>query len=103
MRKVGYKKHAANKPYSLTRSKGFQQLWEQELPDDLLLKRHKFLIKHRNPMAVSKGLDMAYKVKGAYKIESDDHNEPIQVNIAIQNNLDRLYGDSPRELNNPSA
>jgi hypothetical protein len=65
----------ARDPGKLTRSKGWQELVEKYLPDRLLVRRHKQLLNARTKdkkidvTAVSKGLDMGYKLKGSYAPE----------------------------------
>lgn len=45
MRKAGYSPETAKTPHKLTESRGFEQLVEQYLPDRLLLRTHKSLLK----------------------------------------------------------
>lgn len=90
MREAGYDKNTAKNPKNLTESKGWQELMEQYLPDKLLAKKHKELltvpIKRRqfikgdliseteelDSQAISKGLDMGYKLKGKYAAEKHE-------------------------------
>lgn len=94
MVEVGYSPATAKTPQKLTQSKGFQELMEESgLNDDLLVKRHVELLNKRettvitvgydenkkaiyerldlgpDTTAVTKGLDMAYKLKGSYAAE----------------------------------
>lgn len=89
MRKAGYSKKT-NTPKKLTESKGFRELLSKYLPDELLAKKHAELltvpIKRRvsingvvkteeeslDVQAVSKGLDMAYKLSGHYAPEKKE-------------------------------
>src|SRR4051794_22656753 len=89
-----YSPAMAKNPQKLTQSKGFQELMEESgLTDDLLVKRHVELLNKRetavvpagrdendkaiyqkvdlgpDTTAVTKGLDMAYKLKGSYAAE----------------------------------
>lgn len=81
MREVGYAENTAKKPSNLTNSKGWQELMEKNIPDSLLLRKHKELLNKTeviyskegelirediDAQAVSKGLDMGYKLKGRY-------------------------------------
>lgn len=87
---AGYSPNTANTPQKLTESDGFRELMEEYLPDDLLLEKHLELLnktekiaKNNNAtkqvevidtgepdtQAVSKALDMAYKMKGSYAPE----------------------------------
>jgi hypothetical protein len=77
----------ANNPKNLTESKAFKENFADRIPDDLLAKRHLELLNKRevvktfshetgeteveitdqpDTQAVSKALDMAYKLKGSY-------------------------------------
>lgn len=99
MRKVGYTADTAVKPQNLTESKGWKELMNTYLPDKLLAKRHKELLDKRDQfvikdaetgkvtdkvdmgpdtMAVTKGLDMAYKLKGSYAPEK---SQALNLNI----------------------
>ncbi len=82
---AGYSSKTARNPQKLTQSKGWLELMEDYLPNKLLLRKHKELLKAKRIMrtikkgkivlekeeidneAVAKGLDLAYKVKGLYK------------------------------------
>lgn len=97
-----YKPSVVKKPKILTASKGWNELLETYLPDSLLAKKHKELLsipkkirqfnkgklmteyEELDSQAVSKGLDMGYKLKGHYKAEKKE----IFGNINIGNILD---------------
>ena len=84
MVEAGYTKATAKNPSNLTKSDGFQELMEEFLPDTLLTEKHRELltvpkkIRHfkkgdleseyeeLDSQAITKGLDMAYKLKGKY-------------------------------------
>lgn len=90
MREAGYSKSTSETPQRLTESKGFQQLMDEYLPDELLAEKHKELLttpkkvrhyvkgdleseyEELDTQAVSKGLDMAYKLKGSYAPEKKE-------------------------------
>jgi hypothetical protein len=79
MKTAGYSDSVAKNPKKLTDSIGWKELMDEYLPDKLLAKRHLALLnktegKTGQPetMAVSKGLDMAYKLKGKYAPEKQD-------------------------------
>ena len=100
MRQAGYAISTSKKTDKVTRTKGWEMLLKQHLPDSLLAKRHRELlnkrevhvIKKRNgeeevevidqpeTQAVSKALDLAYKLKGSYAPEQKDIRK-IVVNI----------------------
>jgi hypothetical protein len=89
MREVGYAEATSLTPQNLTESKGWKELMHDELPDSLLAKRHRELLDKReihiikgkngseevevldtpDTQAVSKGLDMAYKIGDKYAPE----------------------------------
>ena len=88
MRVAGYSPSAVKRTDKLTRTKGWEELMKQHLPDSLLAKRHMELLNKKEVIvthigreskvemteqpdvqAVSKGLDMAYKLKGKYAAE----------------------------------
>lgn len=101
MRKAGYSPNTAVDPGVLTKSKGWEELMEKYLKDKYLLNKHKLLLEKKetyreyNPetkkiavvktneidaQAVSKGLDLAYKLKKRYEESSGGGN---QTNIII--------------------
>lgn len=112
MRDANYSEATINNPNNLTESKGYKELMEvidKKITPELIAKRHKELLDKREnslvvskvnkegdktykvisqpeTQAVTKGLDMLYKMKGAYK--TGDVN--VQVNIA---NLIGKYGN----------
>ena len=94
MQKVGYSVETSKRTNKLTRSKGWQELLDKHLPDSLLAKRHRELLNKRellgavDTQAVSKGLDMAYKIKGRYfDAESDkDIQFGVVINLPDQKN-----------------
>ncbi len=86
MRESGYAKGTAKNPQQLTRSKGWNELMEDFIPDKKLMESHKKLLDKKefiaigkkgerevlmtgeiDPDAVARGLDMAYKLKQKYK------------------------------------
>ena len=87
MRQAHYAPSVIRKPKVLTGSKGWEELMERYLPDKLLVEKHKELLEvpkkirqfnkgelmseyeELDSNAVSKGLDMGYKLKGKYSPE----------------------------------
>lgn len=69
MRAAGYRKSTTNNPDILTRSDGWAELVEEHLPDSALAKRHREVLDGPDVTGVTKALDMAYKLKGAYAPE----------------------------------
>lgn len=81
MRKAGYSESASKRTDKLTRTLGWEELMKKHLPDSALAKKHRELLNKREyrtiegesedvgpeTQAVSKALDMAYKLKGLYK------------------------------------
>lgn len=98
MVKAGYSASTAKRTNKVTRTKGWAELIEKELPDGLLAARHRELLNSRQiefvrngkethaelidqpeVQAVSKGLDMAYKLKGKYAPEKS-----INLNVDVE-------------------
>jgi hypothetical protein len=121
MVKAGYSKNTAIAPTKLTKSKGWLELMEKYLPDKLLAEKHKELLevpkktKHfkkgelevefeeLDSNAISKGLDMAYKIKGRYAPEKN-----LNINVEVSNNpeiqeltqkLNEIYGGTGQSSN----
>lgn len=98
MRDANYSEATINTPQKLTESKGFQELWEEVIPDKLLTKVHKegleagrTIYKNNNATGTvdevgyepdyavrHKYLDSAYKLKGSYAPEKS-----VSLNIDI--------------------
>lgn len=94
-----YSDSMAKNPQKITNTKGWEELLEQNIPDKLLAEKHRELlnaeIKTRQTLkgelvweeekmdsnAVSKGLDMGYKLKGRYAPEK---TQSLVVNIEIE-------------------
>lgn len=90
MRRAGYSPKTAKTPKKLTESRAYKELMEEILPDKFLTEKHKELLsvpmKRRtyikgefeseetslDVQAISKGLDMAYKIKGHYAPEKKE-------------------------------
>lgn len=89
MREVGYSPITAKNPKNLTDSKGWQELMKEYLPDDFLAKKHRELLEAKTKdkkidvTAVSKGLDMGYKLKGNYAPEK---KQTLNLNIEVKPN-----------------
>lgn len=97
MVKAGYSETTASTTGKLTNTRGWKDLLEEHLPDSLLSERHKELLNKReiayigqgkdkeaelidqpDTQAVSKALDMAYKIKGRYPKEQGDTTVIVQ-------------------------
>ena len=79
MKEAGYSNATAKTPAKLTDSNGWNELVENYLDDDKLLKLHKKLLRYNpksetsnNPRIALNALDLAYKVKGKYKYKLSD-------------------------------
>jgi len=112
MREAGYSPKTAKNPKMLTESKAWEELMEKHLPDKLLAKKHKELLtipkkvrrfvkgeleseyEELDSQAISKGLDMAYKLKAKYKPEKRE----VTV-VSIGEVLDELDGSTPQGQN----
>lgn len=67
MRQGGYSDRSAEKPQELTKSKGWQELMTESLPDEKLLQVHLGLLDNPDWRARANGLDKAYKLRDLYK------------------------------------
>jgi hypothetical protein len=88
MLEVGYSPNTANTPQKLTESEGFQEVWHELIPRRLVVETHKKIIKKVDKDGqphgdAVKGVDMAYKVDGAYAPERH-----INVNMGIEKRPD---------------
>ncbi len=85
MKEAGYPDTTASNPQQLTRSKGWKELMDQYLPDDLLLKVHEEGLQAKKPItdkgiitdeypdydARSKYLGLGYKIKSKIVDKTD--------------------------------
>lgn len=108
MLEAGFTKSSSEHPSHLTESKGWNELMQEYLPDNLLGERHReFLMGERivrkyvkgdleieteetDPSAV-KALDMAYKLKGRYGADVNVQALIVQVPSAVA----KKYGINP--------
>jgi hypothetical protein len=67
-----YSKHTARQPDRITKSKAWTELMEEFIPDELLAKRHKWLLKKDSHQAVANGLSLGYKLKGHFAPEKKE-------------------------------
>lgn len=85
LKESGYSDSISKAPSRVTKSKGWNELMELYLPDDLIAKQHNKLITAQNKIritkkgelvteyeepntdAIARGVDMAYKLKAKYK------------------------------------
>ena len=102
LKESGYSDSVAHNPQSIEESDGWKALIDKYLPNDLLTEKHKALLEKKEVIrqknadggleiiptgeidanAVKSGLDMAYKIKGAY--EKDNIQKKTQVNVNIE-------------------
>ena len=104
---AGYSPSAVKRTNKLTETDGWQELMSKHLPDSALAKKHRELLNKREyitidgdsedigpeTQAVSKALDMAYKLKGRYSDESREGNKTLIINISGQSA--KRYGLNP--------
>lgn len=69
MRAAGYSETIARAPSKITQSKTWQELMDEFLPESLLAQKHNELLHSDNSQAVSKGLEMGYKLRGTFAPE----------------------------------
>jgi len=104
---AGYSPSAVKRTNKLTETDGWHELMAKHLPDSALAKKHRELLNKREyitidgdsedigpeTQAVSKALDMAYKLKGRYSDESREGNKTLIINISGQSA--KRYGLNP--------
>jgi hypothetical protein len=81
---AGYSPATANTPQKLTESEGFKEVWEELIPKRLIIETHKRILKKTDKDGqphtdAAKGVDMAYKIDGAYA--PDKH---LNVNVEVE-------------------
>jgi hypothetical protein len=125
MRDAGYTPATAKNPKNLTQSDAWTELMEQVLPDQLLADKHAALLNKKetkrtfdhstgewvdkatgdvDAQAVSKGLDMAYKLKGRYsptKVSFVDPYEELD-DAALVEELAKRYPNAGTAEDNQS-
>jgi len=85
--RAGYSKGTVVAPTKVTKSRGFQQLIEEYLPDEDLAKKHRELMNKKDigggmdVQAVKAALDMGYKIKGHYREDNQQKAPVVLVNI----------------------
>ena len=108
MIKAGYSPVYATHPHMLTEGQKFQERANKVLNDQLLLRKHKLLLvspkiirryvkgdletqtEEIDSQAISKGLDMAYKLKGRYAPEK---HQNTNLNASVKDLLDALQNN----------
>lgn len=93
MKKV-YRPATAKNPKNLTNSKGWKELMDKYISEDLLAKKHnKFLNSKKEDIGI-RALDLGYKLKGLYAAEKHDLRvkelpQPIMKLDVLNNNSDK--------------
>jgi hypothetical protein len=73
MRKAGYSEAYARHPEKIKRTKTFQDLLDEHLPDDLLVTRHHDLVKSKDDNIGLRAVEAGYKIKNKYEPEETIH------------------------------
>ena len=110
MREANYAEATINTPQKLTESKGFQELWEEVIPDTLLTEVHKeglqayktdkitLKIGGEEQISISndpdfatrhKYLDTAYKLKGSYAPEKS-----VNLNLSVSTEKQKVAAEA---------
>ena len=103
MREAGYSRATAKNPKNLTQSKSWQELVEEYLPDRKIAEIHSRFLDKIEPHTgqphsdVLKALDLAYKVKGKYKVALHIESNPDTNRI----NIDGLWSQIRDSFNKP--
>lgn len=101
MAAIGYPVSIQNAPQTVTKTQSWRALMEEYMPQELLAKRHKELLNKRDgefitvgrgknrrvefvergvdTTAVSRGLEMAYKLRGSFVSEAPVATNPVNV------------------------
>lgn len=113
MRDVGYGEGYAKNPQLLTKTRSWQELMDEYLPDDLIAEKHNALLNKKEQIvvrdgktsevvltdeidtnAVKAGVEMAYKIKGRYAPEKIEHTITA---IKVVNYGSKDNGDNPTD------
>lgn len=107
MREVGYSAETAKTPQKLTESDGWKEMMDKVMPDSLLYEKHKKLLEKQQVVtknnvttgeieviptgeidvqAVSKGLEMAYKLKRRFGEAEAPPQGNVSFNLSITAN-----------------
>lgn len=99
LEKVGYSDNLIKQPGRVIAAEGVQKSIAELIPDDLLIRKHKELLEltdkdgYMDVQGVTKGLDMAYKLKGSYAAEK---STSVNVNVDV-NKTDKSELEAMRE------
>lgn len=94
MRDLGYSESYAKSAH-LFRTKSWQTLVDEQLPDELLAKVHKELLHQKEWRARDAALDMAYKLKGRYR---DTHEIKHELSELSDEELEAKLAEEINEL-----
>lgn len=95
MRDAGYSEETAKTPKKLTESKGFKELLEQYLPDDLILSALEEDIRAKK-MNRKGELELASKIKGLLTNKTDITSNGEKIVLLPSEVLERI-GDTPED------
>lgn len=113
LKEAGYSESVQNAPTKVTKSKTWQDLMEQYLPDDQLAKIHNDLLNKKenivvkdrfggveiiptgqvDTQAAKAALEMAYKLKGKNKEDNEQRQTIVNVNIERAAEIKRALED----------
>ncbi len=108
MKAAKYAPSTTERTNKLTRTKGWKELMDKHLPDSALAKKHRELLEKREyvtidgqsedigpeTQAVSKALDMAYKIKGRYADQETGGNKTLV--IMVSGETSQRYAINPK-------
>lgn len=72
LKAAGYSESVCKSPQRVTKSKGWTELLDEYFPGYLVLQRHRKLLDNEDSRVVSRALDMAYKLRGSYNINTNN-------------------------------
>lgn len=97
LEKAGYGPSMVKNPQDITRSKGWKELMDEYLGDDLLAEVHHGLLTDPSYKARSSGLDMAYKIKGSYApVKAVTANVNVELNEIEADSIRLKYEEEMR-------
>jgi len=96
MRAAGYSETIARVPSKITQSRTWQELMDEFIPESLLAQKHNELLHSDNSQAVSKGLEMGYKLRGTFAPEKKHVTGTLSLVSALGAD-DAGFDDGPLE------
>lgn len=97
LKEAGYSESVCKTPQRVTKTKGWNQLFEEYLPEDLLFQKHRKLLDSKEPRDVIAALTLAYKIKGFYKGKEPEVPENDFSNWTIEELKNYIYKETAKK------